>query len=358
MVVSASEPWQQQSGTRQRASSYDRSGGNRDYWMFDPGESRKLLEHSGSPGALMRFWFTLKSKDPLYLRRTTISMEFDGETTVAEVPIGMLTATGPWAVNDLRSQPVSVMRSRHMNTDQQGAGFGSFNLLWRMPFSRACAVHIHNRSDRELMMHFHVEYITEDDTAGPPLLFHARHNMREWTKPRMGVDSAASSSDDLHHSNVKNLSCQHNYVWADIQGYEGNYCGTVLAVESHPERCGKWYEGDDMFFIDGTTWPPALHGTGTEDYFGMAWGVHRPYQGWDHGVTHYERKISDHDRFYDGRFVLYRWHLADPISFRKSLHASIEAGHANDCEQFYESVSFWYGRKIKLPHWAGEHAGH
>lgn len=48
---------------------------------------------------------------------------------------------------------------------------------------------------------------------------------------------------------------------------------------------------------------------------------------------------------FNGRYVLYRWHLHDPIIFYKSLHASIEAGHANECEQHYESVSFWYGLK-------------
>ena len=40
--------------------------------------------------------------------------------------------------------------------------------------------------------------------------------------------------------------------------------------------------------------------------------------------------------------------FADPIPFRSSLHASIESGHANDCEQYYESVSFWYGKNIEL----------
>jgi hypothetical protein len=78
----------------------------------------------------------------------------------------------------------------------------------------------------------------------------------------------------------------------------------------------------------------------------MAWGVHRPYQAHDHGVTHYERKLTDHDRFFDGRFVLYRWHLTDPIVFRRSLHGSIESGHLNECRQHYESVAIWYGAPL------------
>lgn len=79
----------------------------------------------------------------------------------------------------------------------------------------------------------------------------------------------------------------------------------------------------------------------------MAFGFHRPYQAFDHGVTHYERNLTDHDRFYDGRFTVYRWHLTDPIVFHSALHASIEAGHGNDCRQYYESTAFWYGRKTR-----------
>jgi hypothetical protein len=131
-----------------------------------------------------------------------------------------------------------------------------------------------------------------------------------------------------------------------VNGYQGKYVGTILCVESHPDRKGKWYEGDDMFVIDDEPWPPRLHGTGTEDYFGMAWGFHRPYQAFDHGLSHFEKNITDHDRFFDGRYVTYRFHINDPILFYKSIHASIEAGHANECEQHYESVAIWYGKRI------------
>jgi hypothetical protein len=137
-----------------------------------------------------------------------------------------------------------------------------------------------------------------------------------------------------------------NYELLKVNGYQGKYVGTILCVESHPDRKGKWYEGDDMFVIDDEPWPPRLHGTGTEDYFGMAWGFHRPYQAFDHGLSHFEKNITDHDRFFDGRYVTYRFHINDPILFNKSIHSSIEAGHGNECEQHYESVAIWYGRRI------------
>jgi len=333
-----SEPWRSMSGQRKRASSYDRSGGNNDFVLLKPGQTETLLDHQGASGSILRIWFTLNSEDPAYLRHTLISMRFDGEETIRRIPIGLSTATGPWAVNDLCTQPVSVMRCRKGNEDQEGVGFGSFNLAWRMPFSDEALIQIHNTSEHEMMQHFYVDYLLDGPEEKAPLLFHATHSLQTRTPPA-AIEPLAGEK--------RNLSAAQNHVFAAIDGYAGNYAGTVLAVESHPDRCGKWYEGDDMFFIDGEQWPPSLHGTGTEDYFGMAWGIHREYQGWDHGVSHYERDITDHDRFYDGRFVLFRWHLADPIPFQQSLHASIEAGHANDCEQYYESVTFWYGRRIE-----------
>ena len=42
---------------------------------------------------------------------------------------------------------------------------------------------------------------------------------------------------------------------------------------------------DDMIFVDGETWPPALHGTGTEDYFNAAWCPAVAYNSPYHGIT-------------------------------------------------------------------------
>ena len=39
-----------------------------------------------------------------------------------------------------------------------------------------------------------------------------------------------------------------------------------------------------MIFIDGETWPPSLHGTGTEDYFCHAYGMQDTF-GPYHGVS-------------------------------------------------------------------------
>lgn len=323
------ELWRPVEGTRRRASSWNQTGANGDHLTIGPGQKAEFLNVKDTSGCIRRIWMTVACKDPNYLRDIRFTMAFDGEVTVDAVPLGFLTGTGPWRVNDVMTPVLNVMRSRPGNRDRDGVGAGSFNIHWPMPFMKEARIEVFNGSGNTVTQFFHVDYIEHPHPARP-LLFHASYNIKSPTTPAEGKTT---------------LNVDHNYAFLDVTGCRGQYVGTVLCVESHPDRAGKWYEGDDMFVIDDEPWPPRLHGTGAEDYFGMAWGVHRPYQAFDHGVTHYERDLTDHDRFFDGRFVLYRWHLTDPIAFERGLHASIEAGHANECAQHYESLVFWYGLK-------------
>ena len=99
---------------------------------------------------------------------------------------------------------------------------------------------------------------------------------------------------------------------------------------------GWWGEGDDMFFIDGEKLP-SINGTGTEDYFLGAWdfgGKSFSYGLLGAPVVGPEKK--------DARWSVYRFHLDSPISFTKSLRATIEHGHANDRGDNFYSVAYWY----------------
>ncbi len=313
---------------RHRASSNDGSGRNDDCMHFEPGERKTLLKVEDVSGAITRFWCTINNDANDYLEKVCIRCVFDGKTTVNDVPIGMFFATGPWRVNDVVSRKINVMRARPGNKEDMGIGRGSFNAYWEMPFSENAQIEVLNGTEGRMTVYFNIDYFTGSPWKTQPFLFHAVHHA--------GITTPAA--DDATTSSAN------NFTLADISKGEGFYVGTALCIESLPDREGKWYEGDESFIIDGQPWNSGIHGTGTEDYFGMAWGLHRPYQAFDHGVTHYERNLTAEDRFYDGRFVLYRWHVTDPVVFHTSLHASIEAGHGNDCRQRYESVAFWYAR--------------
>ena len=67
---------------------------------------------------------------------------------------------------------------------------------------------------------------------------------------------------------MPHLDAAGNYVVLETTGM-GHYVGCNLSV-AHFQ--GSWWgEGDEMIFINEDTWPPSLHGTGSEDYFNHAW---------------------------------------------------------------------------------------
>jgi hypothetical protein len=128
----------------------------------------------------------------------------------------------------------------------------------------------------------------------------------------------------------------------NVQG-KGHYVGTVMSVVQ--AEAGWFGEGDDFFWVDGQK--PSIEGTGSEDYFNDAWGLHvndGPY----YGVTVAEGTGLG------SRMTAYRWHLVDPIPFSKSLQAEIEhRGWTYNADgsvksafgertDLMSSVAFWY----------------
>lgn len=64
-----------------------------------------------------------------------------------------------------------------------------------------------------------------------------------------------------------------------------------------------------MVFIDGEEWPPSLHGTGTEQYFGPAWCPQQQYSTPYHGLT-----LGGGENW-SGQISYYRFHVEDPVTF-------------------------------------------
>jgi hypothetical protein len=85
-----------------------------------------------------------------------------------------------------------------------------------------------------------------------------------------------------------NSTGDENCVILDTRG-SGHFVGCLLHIHSFnaSNQSHTWPgESHDMFFIDGETWPPSLHGTGTEDYFNAAWGFPSgAYAGPYHGIS-------------------------------------------------------------------------
>jgi hypothetical protein len=130
-----------------------------------------------------------------------------------------------------------------------------------------------------------------------------------------------------------NLTGDENYVILEAKG-KGHVVGIHLQIDN---VAGGWYgEGDDMIFIDGEKWPPSYPGTGTEEVFGGGACPNVEYSGPYSGF----HLVSNTN--FSGKNAMYRWYLHDPIRFQKSVKMTIEHGHANNFENDYSSVAYWY----------------
>ncbi|HEX3352589.1 MAG TPA: glycoside hydrolase family 172 protein [Terriglobales bacterium] len=305
-----------------RASSADPTGGNADWVEVKAGAKVTLADIKGA-GSIRHIWFTINSPSPFHLRELVLRMYWDGESDPSvEVPIGDFFGTG-FEYEDVpgghRGQKYQSWSSLPITVQDR-----ALNCYFEMPFASGARVTISNDGKQDVPnLYFHIDYQTYPDTRGVSSKgrFHA-----QW---RHETTRAVPESE----SGGKNVDGKSNYVFMEAKG-QGQYVGTILNVFGL--STGWWGERDDMFFIDGDSARATINGTGMEDYFNNAWMFQREF---NYPFIGYSQQGN---RDWTGSHTMYRFHIEDPIYFQKSLRATIEHGHANDREDDYTSVAFWY----------------
>ncbi len=317
-----------------RASSWDQAGGNADWWVVEPGARRNLLE-TDRPGCVKHIWMTV-GNDDTYPRKLVLRMWWDGEESPSvEVPIGDFFGVGHGVRKEFNSLPLQM-------SPADGRGF---NCWFPMPFD-AARIEVHNECENAVNLYFYIDYEEyPDSSSGSAARFHAqwrRENPTEgWLTERLGPDNFTG----IWAANP-NLSDRDNYLILEADG-EGVFVGCNLNVDCFRREGNDWYgEGDDMIVIDGEPWPPRMHGTGTEDYFCTAFGPSTELSSPYHGITLY----SGNSKWpFKGKNSMYRFHIEDPIRFRKSIRVSIEHGEANALTLDMSSTAYWYQHEPHLP---------
>ncbi|MHC4442907.1 MAG: glycoside hydrolase family 172 protein [Planctomycetota bacterium] len=308
-----------------RSSSYDQTGANADRAQVKPKNSHTVANLSG-PGRIVHMWFTLSTAEPDYLRTTRLKIYWDGNNQPAvDIPFGDFHALGHGLIRKVNNAFITVVARPHLNHNLPNKQVGGFNSYFPMPFGKGAKVVIENNSSEPLRaLYYQIDYQIWKKPPSP-LRFHAQY--RE-TPPGPLQNPPGYP---------KNPDGKYNHVILDTQG-KGHFIGVVLSVDA----MGKgWWEGDDMFWIDGEPLP-SINGTGTEDYFGGAWGFRHQYNMPCHGITILE-PIPERQDWRAGKFTVYRFHQRDPVPFTKSIKVSIERGHANDRPDCpYSSVAYWY----------------
>ena len=326
-------------GRSRRESSWDRTGGNRDFNVVPPGETHVLADISGA-GIIEHLWVTTRCYSPMYLRKLVLEMFWDGEENPSvRTPIGDFFGVGHAVSAHFVSLPISMVTGPRRGP--KGPFSAAMNTYFPMPFASGARIQIRNESDLPIEnLFYYVDYeLTREPTPADVGRFHAQWRSE---KPCQKVVHPFTAEGrpapwDLPGTN---LTGEDNYVILDAEG-TGHYVGCVLNIDNFDasNQVYSWPgEGDDMIFIDGEQWPPSLHGTGTEDYFNAAWGFPSgAYAAPYHGIT-LASSVQEHF----GLWSMYRFHIEDPVRFERSIRVTIEHGHANDQGNDYSSVAYWY----------------
>ncbi|MDH7601573.1 MAG: DUF2961 domain-containing protein [Armatimonadota bacterium] len=311
-----------------RISSYDTTGGNRDWKEIKAGETLTVAKISGA-GCINHIWFTIWHEDKLWPRKMVLRMYWDGEESPSvECPVGDFFGVGHGRVRHYVALALNMVGSRDPNVTEI-----AMNCFFPMPFASSARITMTNESNIQCnALYYYVDYEELDSLGEDVLRFHAWWNREENT----GGPGAAEESK------LVNLDGKDNYVIVDAVGH-GHYVGCNVSIDNLE---GNWPgEGDDMIFVDGEQWPPSLHGTGTEDYFCSAWGFPSgEYSGPYHGVSFIEDPVE-----YKGKLTVYRHHIEDPVVFHKSIRVTIEHRHANAGRDDWSSVGYWYQTEPHKP---------
>ena len=273
-----------------------------------PANQTATIMDVAGPGTIQHIWITVS---PSYYRDLILRIYWDGEIKPSvETPLGDFFCNGFCTRIDISALPINVNPS------------GGFNCYFPMPFRSSAKITIENRNPEDIRGFFYAVTYALGDVSVEDAYFHAQ----------------------FRRSNP--LPYKEDFVIVDGVGGNGHYVGTYMAWQQNAK--GWWGEGEIKFFMDGDKEFPTICGTGTEDYFGGAWGFcdtfSAPFLGYPLGVT----TAVDSEAKPGTRHGLYRFHIMDPIRFEQDLRVTMQAlGWRSEhrylpLQDDIASVAYWY----------------
>ncbi|MCK6477798.1 MAG: DUF2961 domain-containing protein [Phycisphaerales bacterium] len=292
---------------------------------LQPGQTVTLADIEG-PGVIQHMWFTVLTD---VHRCLALRIYYDDQPHPSvECPLGDFFANGLDGLALVNSMPVAVNPK------------GGMNCYWPMPFRKRFRLTITHDGPKPLNELFYQITWSQEPAGGVPddaAYFHA-----SWRR-------SMTTRDHPEHTILDNVNGR------------GHYVGTALVWAQL--STWWWGEGEVKFFIDGDPKDgPTICGTGTEDYFGGAWGFvmdhatdltpttySTPFLGYTQAVcgTTPQEKARIGPR--PPQHNLYRWHIPDPVRFSKDLRVTVQAlgwwvqsGKYQPLTDDIASVAFWY----------------
>lgn len=289
-------------------------------WKVSPcaripaGQTFTMMEVAG-PAVIRHIWITVA---PKHYRSLILRVYWDGQAQPSiECPLGDFFCQGWNKVQDIFALPINV------NPD------GGMNCFFPMPFRQQVRITVENTAPQDLEHFFYTVNYTLEEVNDTSLFFHA-----QWRR-------------------TNPLPYQSDYLMIDGIRGQGQYVGAFMCWQQNSS--GWWGEGEIKMFLDGDGEFPTICGTGTEDYFGGAWGFggrnySSPYFGHQHtgtlaAFTH--EPVPGQSRA-GSRLTLYRFHIHDPVFFKENLKVTMQAigwraeGRYLPLQDDISSVVYWY----------------
>ena len=268
---------------------------------IQPGETVELAKITG-PGTIRHIWMTVDSKA---YRSCLIRFYWDGEPFPSvEAPLGDFFACTHGLRYSVNSLPVAVNPS------------GGFNCYWPMPFRESARITLENLAAKPVQNFFYQFDYSLGQLPEGAAYFHA-----SWRR-------SMTTRENPEH------------IILDGVSGTGHYVGTVAAWTQFSN--GWWGEGEVKFFLEGEE-DPTICTTGTEDYFGGAWCFGETFSAPFCGYPLWRKEEGEVPRH-----GLYRWHICDPVRFRKSIKVTVQAlgwypdGTFQPLTDDIATVAYWY----------------
>lgn len=291
---------------------------------LQPGQVLTMADVTG-PGQIQSIWMTITGN----WRHSILRIYWDDQTQPSvECPISHFFCCGFNQYAQVNALPINV-------NPAQG-----FCCYFPMPFRKRCRITLESLHKDVVTVYYQINYTL---TAVPDHCAYFHAQFRREKPVAFGVP----------------------YNLLDGVSGQGHFVGAYMAISPYG---GHWWgEGEVKFYLDDDEFP-TVTSTGLEDYFCGAYDFVRdgkytlfsgPYCGLPQvivpdGIYQCETMIS-----------LYRFHIMDPIRFRKNLRVEVQdLGWNTDKSRYlprqddFSSVAYWYQTLPTapfppLPSWQG-----
>ncbi|MFA5814288.1 MAG: DUF2961 domain-containing protein [Bacteroidales bacterium] len=252
-------------------------------------------------GAIKRLRISLKAEDmDEAVKNTWLQIEFDGIITI-DVPVGFFFGCGDQLVT-------AKDWYRKIDMDGNMAGF------WVMPYQKNAIIRLQNKGNKPISGS--IEVAIGD---------------WQWNNRSMYFHTNFKRLDEMPAKITKDF----NYI--DLKDQAGVYAGDIL--QAFKTFRGWWGEGDEKVYIDGSKFPDHF-GTGSEDYYGYAWGHPETFSNIFVGQPIGNANMGT----IGGNSVNSRVRSLDAIPFKTSLKLDMESWQMYGGPVNYALACFWYGR--------------